>query len=149
MKRVRIDDAERRRFAVRPGDILVNRVNALSHLGKSTLIVEMDEPTVFESNMMKLSLTPTIEPVFLFAWLSSPDAREQIRSKAKKAINQASVNQSDIAALQVPVVPLEQQKDYAVFYGEMMIKREADHYRIARADELFASLQHRAFRGEL
>ena len=51
--RVRIDDVERAAYALRENDIVVNRVNSLSHLGKTALIGPIPEPMVFESNMMR------------------------------------------------------------------------------------------------
>ena len=56
LRRVAIDAGEAEKFSVKTGDILVNRVNSLSHLGKCALVVSCDETTVFESNMMRLSL---------------------------------------------------------------------------------------------
>ena len=53
-KRIQATAEEIRRYGVKEGDIVINRVNSLSHIGKSVLIPEVVEPTLFESNMMKI-----------------------------------------------------------------------------------------------
>ncbi len=51
--RVITDASENRLYALRKDDIVTNRVNSLSHIGKTALIGELPEPMVFESNMMR------------------------------------------------------------------------------------------------
>ncbi|MCI0419788.1 MAG: restriction endonuclease subunit S, partial [Acidobacteria bacterium] len=53
-QRVRLSPEESGRYYLGEGDILINRVNSLSHLGKSALVPQLPEKTVFESNMMRL-----------------------------------------------------------------------------------------------
>ena len=55
-QRIRATEEEIARHALLQGDILVNRVNSLSHIGKSVLIPKFDEPVLYESNMMRLRL---------------------------------------------------------------------------------------------
>ena len=55
LKRVRLSDKERDLYLLRRDDIVVNRVNSMEYLGKSALIPKLDEPTVFESNMMRFA----------------------------------------------------------------------------------------------
>ena len=51
--RVRADEDDLRRFGLNMNDIVINRVNSLSHLGKTALIGTVQEPMLFESNMMR------------------------------------------------------------------------------------------------
>ena len=150
LRRVRIDTAQVRRFGLAPGDIVINRVNAMSHIGKSALVGPLDQPTVFESNMMRIEVDRTkIEPAFLLAWLGTGDAVTQIQASAKQAINQASINQKDIGSLRIPTVGPGEQRELLAAIGaiESLIGSAAEH--LAKLDELFASLQHRAFRADL
>ena len=56
LRRVRLADDEIARFILNRDDILINRVNSLSHIGKVSLIGSLSETTVFESNMMRLAV---------------------------------------------------------------------------------------------
>ena len=53
IQRVQLSPDEAIKYRVAEGDILINRVNSLSHLGKCILVPKLQETTVFESNMMR------------------------------------------------------------------------------------------------
>ena len=150
LRRLRLTEKELTAFALRPDDIVINRVNSREYLGKSALIPELEETTVFESNMMRIALKrDLIEPIFGIAHLQTGYVRKQILSSTKDAVNQSSINQSDIRSFLVPLPPLDLQRAFAARVAEID-KLEASHRaHLARLDALFASLQHRAFRGEL
>jgi type I restriction enzyme, S subunit len=150
LRRVSVSDDELARWRVQDGTILVNRVNSLSHIGKAGLVGPSDEPLIFESNMM--ALTPDADavlPEYLLAALTRPSARRQFRSSARLAINQASVNQTDVAAISIPTPPLEEQRAFVTAARRLDTERYMRLRDLALLDELFASLQQRAFRGDL
>ncbi|OUC80093.1 restriction endonuclease subunit S [Gordonia lacunae] len=149
-KRLRANEGEIEQYALAPGDLVVNRVNALSHLGKSALISDISEPSVYESNMMRIRIdTNRANGDFVLAWLQTRRAKQQILRKAKKAINQASINQADVKSLVLPLPPLELQCRFAERVEAVRVERAASERFSASADDLFYSLQSRAFRGEL
>ena len=150
LKRVRVSAAERGLYGLEPGDIVVNRVNSIEYLGKSALIPTLGEPTVFESNMMRFRLArSSANPRFIVQLLQSSAVRKQILTRAKRAVNQASVNQQDIKALRVILPPLPLQAEFARRAAAVERLNAVHRVSLARLDALFASLQHRAFRGEL
>ena len=149
-KRVRITEQELKRFGLTVGDGVINRVNALSHLGKSALIESLQEPAIYESNMMRIRLdTERVMPMFVNAWIQTPSARGQVLARAKKAINQASINQTDVIEMSMPLPPLERQNEFAERVNSVNAHRAVVLAVRAADDEFFASLQSRAFRGEL
>ena len=149
-KCLRADDKEIQRYSLAPGDLVVNRVNALSHLGKSALIAAVDGPSVYESNIMRIRIDPTrANNYFVLAWLQAERTKQQILRKAKKAINQASINQADVKSLLLPLPPLELQHRFAERVRAIEAKRASVERFVATTDELIATLQFRAFHGEL
>ncbi|WP_328527620.1 restriction endonuclease subunit S [Nocardioides sp. NBC_00368] len=149
-KQLRANAAEIRRYSLERGDLVVNRVNALSHLGKTALIACTGVPSVYESNMMRVRVDASkTEPVFVLAWLQTKEARRQILRKAKKAINQASINQTDVKSLLMPLPPLDRQRQFVERAEHINTQRGAVQQALIADDELFASLQSRAFKGEL
>ena len=66
-------------------------------------------PAVFESNMMKLIPSKYVAPSFLAHYLRSLVGRVRLTIRAKWAVNQASINQSDVCATPVPLPPLAEQ----------------------------------------
>jgi type I restriction enzyme S subunit len=150
LKRVRLSESERSLFELTQGDIVVNRVNSIDFLGKSALIPVLLEPTVFESNMMRMSVdSAAIEPGYVVQFLQSQFVRGQILAASKNAVNQSSINQQDVKALRVNVPPLPLQHEFARRVAAVDKLKTAQRASLAHLDALFASLQHRAFRGEL
>jgi type I restriction enzyme S subunit len=140
--RVRVDETELARFGLRPFDLLVNRVNSLSHLGKVAMVSpELREPMVFESNMMRL--TPDsrkADPEYLLRYLASPATRGTLISRSKRAVAQSSINQGDVESLPCPVPPLNEQHRIVRALAAVDRKLAAERQRTAALDTLFSSL---------
>ena len=150
LKRLRATPTETREYQLKNGDIVINRVNAVPHVGKAVLVAGLEEATVFESNMMRVTADKAqVLPEFLIAFLRSADARRQLAPKIKRAVNQASINQTDLRSLKVPLPAMVHQREFANRVAAINAQREAAERSLATLDELFASLQSRAFSGQL
>lgn len=110
LKRLTLTPDEARRYALRENDFVINRVNgSLDVVGKACLIERLDEPTVFESNMMCFAIDDRVASrSYVLHFLASPQCRWQIKGKAKH-IQQASINQQDVKSLRLPLPPLPEQ----------------------------------------
>ena len=116
LRRVAIGPADVRtvRRLAYSGDILINRVNSLSHLAKCALAVSFDEATVYESNMMRLTLDDSrMVTEFGFRWLSSEHVKKHLKRRAKRAVAQASINQNDVLTIPTPCPPRPEQQQIA------------------------------------
>lgn len=103
------DEAES--YRLEAGDILVNRVNSIEYLGKVGLVLERHEGMLFESNMMRIRTLPSAGPVgYLVRYLSSQGGATRLTENAKHAVNQASINQSDVLHTPVPLPPVDEQQ---------------------------------------
>jgi type I restriction enzyme S subunit len=150
LRRLVISRKEQETYALSENDIVINRVNSREYLGKSALVPPLDEPVVFESNMMRLSLhNDAIAPKYCIDFLRSQSIKQQIARKAKDAVNQASINQSDVKSLRIMLPPIAKQREYAKVSLACLIGREVVDKAVAKGDQLFSSLQHRAFTGQL
>ncbi|WP_377642332.1 restriction endonuclease subunit S [Oryzobacter terrae] len=150
LRRLRASPAQVQEFGLQVGDLLVNRVNSREHVGKTALVGPLQEATVFESNMMRIRVDrDLVLPVFVAEFMQTKDVRAQVKPMTKDAVNQSSINQTDVRSIQVPLPSLDVQRVFAARVA--LIDSQGDLIRRALvADEtLFASLQVRAFRGEL
>ncbi|MDZ4091689.1 MAG: restriction endonuclease subunit S [Arthrobacter sp.] len=150
LKRLRATVKDLETYGLRAGDILINRVNSIEHLGKAAVVPELEEPTVFESNMMRCRFDRSkVHPEYLRTALQSEYMYNQIVRRAKRAVNQASINQTDVRGMEIRIPPMELQRSFAdrVTVVDRLKKTHGKH--LAELDALFASLQHRAFKGEL
>lgn len=106
-------DADRNTIAtyqLQSGDLVVNRVNSMTHLGKCLVVRENLVPALFESNMMRAQLATGIWPQYVELYLHSEEGRARLTSGAKWAVNQASINQQDVRRTALPLPPLAEQK---------------------------------------
>lgn len=120
LKRLICSDAELKKYSLHENDIVINRVNSIEYLGKCGLIQGLIEDTVFESNMMRLHIDETkFDPIYMTRMLCSEFIHQQIMKRAKKAVNQASINQKDVQSFTVYMPPLEIQKRFAAFVAQI------------------------------
>ena len=141
LKRLRISDKDARPYLLQPSDIVINRVNSLSHLAKVGFVGRVDEDTVFESNMMRLRLNGArCSPRFGFLVLASPLARSQLLRHAKQAIAQASINQQDVKGVLVPLPPLAEQHAIVDAVGAVTDRLDAERAVVAERRLLKAAL---------
>ena len=88
-------------------------------------------------------------PRFLIALLQTPHIKSQILGCAKKAVNQASINQTDVRGLRIFEPPIALQREY-VRRIELCVRLQNDG--AAQRTEVMgfnSALNQRAFRGEL
>jgi len=154
MKRLKVDASELDTYGLSVGDIVVNRVNSPPYVGKAALIRELAEPTVFESNMMRIRLDNNqVLPEYCIRFLSSPEGLLQLRRNVKHAVNQSSINQTDVKSVQVPLPCLAEQAEIVRRVQALfkLADRIEARYTAARAQaqRLSPLLLAKAFRGEL
>jgi len=112
LKRLEVTAKERLDYGLAVGDIVINRVNSLPYLGKAALIRDLPQECVFESNMMRIRLEAArVRSDYAILFLTSPAGIAQLRSNAKHAVNQASINQTDVGNVSVPLPSLPEQAE--------------------------------------
>ncbi|MDN3551268.1 restriction endonuclease subunit S [Mucilaginibacter aquaedulcis] len=150
LKRVNATEKEVKLFQIYEGDIVINRVNSRSHLGKCALIPKLQEPTLFESNMMRLEIDKSIvNPVFLTRILIQPFMKAQILGRAKDSINQSSINQQDVKSFWAPVPPIQLQNDFAQTFQNIEQQKQKVKAQMQESEHLFQALLQQAFNGGL
>jgi type I restriction enzyme S subunit len=95
------------RYALRIGDLLFARTGATT--GKSYLIRELDEPTVFASYLIRVRPKPICDPKFLENFFRSQNYWDQI-SAASSGTAQPGVNATKFVDLKLPLPPLLEQR---------------------------------------
>ena len=139
--RVQLDLDDIGRYSLQTGDLLVNRVNSIPFVGKTALIGDLQEPLVFESNMMRLRPNPDVViPEFLFRSLCAPHIRDQMQARAKRAIGQASINQEDVVSLRISVPTLQRQSEIVRMLGTIETRISAERVWRARLEDLSRTL---------
>ena len=151
VKTIDATDAEVQRYALQPGDLVLTEGGDPDKLGRGTLWRGEIAECIHQNHIFRVRLKPGagLRAEILEAFLGSWDARSYFLRSAKQTTGIASINKTQLAALPVPLPPLDLQKE---FYQRLAAFRThasaaAQHWR--SLDAAFASLQARAFKGEL
>jgi type I restriction enzyme S subunit len=139
------------RHSVAPGDLLLARAIASeSHLGKAVVAYPGDEKWAFDSHLMRLRLDEQkAEPHYVRAFLKSPGGRKRFMRVTRRSAVQFNINTKEMGNLRIPVPPIEHQRKFRAAVAAIEKLRQTHQSHAKELDALFASLQHRAFRGEL
>jgi type I restriction enzyme S subunit len=137
-------------FQLRPGDILFSHINSVEHIAKTALYSGEPTPLIHGINLLRLRpKLDSVEPVWLLHLLKHDVVRTHFRTRCKRAVNQAILNQPDIKSLGTFLPPLALQREFARQVVAVEKLKRVQRTSLAELDALFASLQHRGFRGEL
>jgi type I restriction enzyme S subunit len=90
-----------------------------------------------------------IEPNFLSFFLSLEAGGQRQIAKFQYGQTKPGLNFEQIRRFEVPLPPIESQHEFARRVQAVEKLKTAQCASLAEMDALFASLQHRAFRGEL
>jgi type I restriction enzyme S subunit len=112
MELVPMNDRELATMLVEPGDLLFARQSlVLAGAGKCSLVVSVDEPTTFESHIIRVRLNCEIaDPVFYYYYFKSPICR--IRSIVTQGV-QAGIRGNDLKKLKIHVPSISVQQRVA------------------------------------
>lgn len=138
LNRVEADASTLKTYALKLGDIVINRVNSVTHLGKCLDVPTSLSGVLFESNMMRLRLTEAAFTKFVAFYLGSAGGRARLIRDAKWAVNQASINQQDVRRTPSPLPSIEEQ---IVIADLLDLHQNAIDAQLAAID---ASLKHAA-----
>ena len=135
---------------LREGDILVSTANSWNLVGKCCYVPRLRRTSTFGGFISALRpRSEEVRPSFLYHWFKHPHTQARVRNTANQTTNIANLSIKRCQQLSIPVPPLEVQlqfeKDVEKVTQTLGEVDEASH----RARELHASLQYRAFRGEL
>ena len=152
-RRVRYVDMtyeEAARWLLQNGDILFSHINSETHIGKTAIYQGSPEHLVHGMNLLLLRPDAVrIDPTYLFALLNTPEVRTFYRSRCKRAVNQASLNQKDIGSLPVPLPPLQAQQDFGTLSRRIETVLGNESIAAEKLDELFEIILRQAFSGQL
>ncbi|MEC7782162.1 MAG: restriction endonuclease subunit S [Bacteroidota bacterium] len=154
VQKVEISEKDFESYKLEEGNIVINRVNSIDYLGKCMLVENLPEPAIFESNMMRLRLDQSkVLPKYLRTYLISQIGIKQLRQNAKHAVNQASINQSDVKEVIIKLPELKEQKKIVNRVENLFAKADAieAHYEALKTkiEHLPQAILHKAFKGEL
>jgi len=153
IKRMSLTSDEVSEYELRPGDILVNRVNSRELVGKAATIPVGLETCVYESKNIRLRvLSDYVESKYVSLWFQI-FSQQYFDRHAQQTVGMASINQQQLGSMPLPLAPtLEQHKIVEEIERHLSeadeIEKTIDH-SLKQAERLRQSILKRAFEGKL
>ena len=125
MKRVELSEREKHHVSVLKGDLLFARRSLVAEgAGKCSVVLDIDEPTTFESSIIRARPNPAkADPLFLYYYFNSPHGLHGLDS-IRRQVAVAGITGSDLVQLRVLAPPLHEQRAIAHALGSLDDKIE-------------------------
>jgi type I restriction enzyme, S subunit len=136
------------RFTVTAGDILFNRTNSAELVGK-TAVYRGTERLAYAGYLVRLRTTSGHSPEYISAFLNSAYGKAVLRGMCKSIVGMANINAREVQSIQMMQPPPKLQAQFADRISAIEGQKSVQLAALSECDALFASLQSRAFRGEL
>jgi type I restriction enzyme S subunit len=125
MRRVELTDSEAKRFMLSRGDLLFARRSLVAEgAGKCTVVLDVDEPTTFESSIIRARPDESkAAPLYLYYFFNSTNGLHLLDT-IRRQVAIAGITGSDLSRLEIPIPPLSEQRAIAHILGALDDKIE-------------------------
>lgn len=148
--RITLNEKERAKYQVLPGDLLFIRVNGNpEYVGRCALFEGHPEETYFNDHVMRVRLKAELSGGYLAFFLNRPEGKREIAKHRKTSAGQHTINQDGLGAIMLPLPDLPLQHKFNSHIRTIRKSSAMHLHALSELDALFASSQFRAFRGEL
>ena len=93
------------------GDLLFNRTNSPELVGKTAVYRSQVVPCSYASYLISVKVSPSCSPELVAAYINSGYGRMWVKSVVTQQVGQANVNGTKLAALAVPLPPVDEQSE--------------------------------------
>lgn len=137
---------------VKPGDLLFSRANTTELVGATAYVFETPTGRLLSDKLWRFAWREprSVEPLYIWALFQTPWVRRELgRRSTGTSGSMKNISMPKVLSMSLPVAPMPRQRNFVERYlaARKLLTMQATSRR--RLDDLFQSLLHRAFRGEL
>ena len=135
-----------------PGDLLFSRANTTELVGAVAYVDSTPQNLLLPDKLWRFvwRQPAMVEPLFVWALFQTPTLRREIGRRATGTSgSMKNISQEKVFGISTICPPIALQKEFANRLAAVKRVRRGYLASNKEVDALFASLQHRAFRGEL
>ena len=150
VKSIEATEDEIRRYRLQKDDLLLTEGGDPDKLGRGTLWENELPECIHQNHIFRVRLTSDVlTPLFLNWLVGSPRGKKYFLRSAKQTTGIASINMTQLRGFPLLVPPLPLQQTFATRIQAIESLKTIHRTALTELDALFASLQQRAFAGEL
>ena len=150
IKSIEATEDEISRYRLLPNDLVLTEGGDPDKLGRGTLWNKELPECIHQNHIFRVRLTSEkITPLFANWLIGSTRGKRYFLKSAKQTTGIASINMTQLRGLPLLLPPIELQEEFAESVKVLEKLKATQRASLADLDTLFASLQQRAFSGEL
>jgi len=150
VKMIEATEEEIKRYILKRNDLLLTEGGDPDKLGRGTLWNEELPECIHQNHVFRVRLTHTdVTPCYLNWLIGSERGKKYFLRSAKQTTGIASINMTQLRGFPLLIPPLPLQQTFATRIQAVEALKTQHRAALTELDTLFASLQHRAFQGEL
>ena len=142
-----------RKSSLQNKDILITKTGRIntenSSLGRAAIFIGKDNSANINGHVYLIRLEKGSIHEFVLYILTTDEYREYIRSVCVGGIDKRQINKEHLEEFPIIFPPVDLQHRFATLVESIEKQKGIYRAQLAELDNLFASFQHRAFRGEL
>lgn len=141
-------EKEQENFALESGDLLFNTRNSKELVGK-VCVYRGPHGWLFNNNLMRIRFQAGIEAAVIAAQFQFQRVQRELEQRKSGTTSVFAVYWKSFRTLPILVPPFDLQRRFATIVESIERQKTRLRTHLAELDNLFASLQARAFNGEL
>lgn len=150
IKQIAATEEEIERYRLKKDDLLLTEGGDPDKLGRGTLWNDELPECIHQNHIFRVRVSDSrINPCFLNWLIGSQRGKQYFLRSAKQTTGIASINMTQLRGFPLLLPPKELQLQFESFAREVKSKRKLLANSADQLDKLFASIQYKAFRGEL
>ena len=113
------------------GDLAFSHINSYEHVGKTALYEGEPEIFIHGMNLLRLRLKHSyICPKYVHLLMQTDFFRQEVRNRVSHAVNQVSINQSNLSKVPIIIAPTNEQRRIVAKLEKLLAKIDAGKERL-------------------
>lgn len=137
-------DADISSYKLKTGDLLFSNINSPSMIGR-TVFVDKEYELYHGINLLRIVINKSNNPKYVFYVLSSYKYKKYFEIICNKAVNQASINQTDLKKTKLKMPIISEQKKIANFLTILDDKIKIEESKLEQAKNFKKALLQQMF----
>ena len=133
-----MSSAGKESYLLKNGDILMSHINSHKFVGKCALVNDIadGEEIIHGMNLLRIRVNERVLPEYLYLYFLSDRFKSSIEPYITDAVNQSSINVTNLSSIEIPAPSMEVQRDIVSKLMDKLMQVNKCRAYIQSADSL-------------